>query len=569
MTDTLLRDGLLGLPTTCQLWFPPCMSSDDGIASELYHKVSALPHVLDAAKVTGMCLEAYPQDKLARLLASPEELASCVDEALSTIDGAALHALRDNLAISEEGGASDMGAIPWTLHGLALETPDVPVVRDMSISIWLRQSIDLPFIANVWLRSVGANAFTLAGSLSPERHIISMPLQQGSVRIMVSLTERDSSKVYSSIHFSSPTAAPLEEKEGAKGAGQVRPRQSQTDEFTRIREAGWGDDIHETDELPSVQDLETKLADIAQRKRVKLSPSLSEHLSIATELMALPRNWDAEYWLAQPAESVAAFILERLKVLLPPPSCLLPPPSSPPPSCLLPSSLLPPPSSLLPPPSSLLPPPSSSSLLHFPSSHLLPPSSFLSSSLLPPPSFLFPLPSSILPPPFLPPPSSLLPPPSSPRPSSLLPSPSTLLPHPPSPSLISLKCLPLPPSPSVPPIPFPIFSLCCSSLDELPLYQPTHLANRQRHLPFFRNHSSTSQRQSVELLGVGAALKLLCQTECVQASGGMPLENDESCRRTAGGVFLKLLRESSDSQAVRAWGADQEGWGRSKEVASA
>ena len=52
---------------------------------------------------------------------------------------------------------------------------------------------------------------------------------------------------------------------------------------------------------------------------------------------------------------------------------------------------------------------------------------------------------------------------------------------------------------------------------------------------------------------MGAALKLLCQTECVQASGGMPLKNDESCRRTAGGVFLKLLRESSDSQAVRAW----------------
>lgn len=55
----------------------------------------------------------------------------------------------------------------------------------------------------------------------------------------------------------------------------------------------------------------------------------------------------------------------------------------------------------------------------------------------------------------------------------------------------------------------------------------------------------------IKALGEVRADELLAQTQAIEAAGGLPTAADEG-RRTPGGVYLKLVKEQSDPDAVKA-----------------
>ena len=190
------------------------MEASVGIGEELYGRLAQTLDVALSSKITGMLLEGVGESALTALLAGPQSgLDEMVTAALDSIDNAALESLKTSLAMSE-GANGDMGSIPWVSAERSLQTGEVPVECDVSVRVWLREPICVPFTAHVWLKGAQDEAYSLVGTLSPELQSFDMTLKQGAVRVMVSLAAHGS-------QAASPSGK-------AKAmAGQIRGRESE------------------------------------------------------------------------------------------------------------------------------------------------------------------------------------------------------------------------------------------------------------------------------------------------------------------------------------------------------
>lgn len=83
-----------------------------------------------------------------------------------------------------------MGKVPWNVVERSLETGEVPVERDVAVTVWLRDAITLPFTAHLWLKSGHDEAFALVGTLTQDVARLDILLKQGTARLMVSLAAR-------------------------------------------------------------------------------------------------------------------------------------------------------------------------------------------------------------------------------------------------------------------------------------------------------------------------------------------------------------------------------------------
>lgn len=288
--------------------FPPsCPTPMADVGNAIFERLAlTLDHAM-CAKVTGMLLEAVEQTKLGALLDGPEEdLNAMVNHAVKSIDDAALQALRQQIAMSEESN-EDMGQIPWVEDERCLRTNDIPVKRDVTVKVWLREPINLPFTAYAWLKSELDEAFLLVGTITPDYHQFSIDLKQGSVRLMISLAERASQGVGDGM----ATARKMTMAGQIRGRDYEKGSQTTYDTSFRSRIFSWADEEEGGAEVPTTSELKSKFEEVAHRKRVKASSPPDATSDMEAELVALCPTWDPKHWLYQAESSVADFVLSR------------------------------------------------------------------------------------------------------------------------------------------------------------------------------------------------------------------------------------------------------------------
>jgi len=269
------------------------------IGNFLYPLVACMPEVVDASKLTGMLLEGLPEPQLLELLGSPVARAECIAKAAASLKEHAVAQLRERLAFCEND--QDIPGIPWNAEPDGLVTSDIPVEREMPVSVMLRGPLELPYVVHIWIQPSGASP-TLAGTLSPEGSRFDVVLAEGSVRLHASLA------LPNALPGLTIAVADAPELDPAAAAAPRTPVAPLT--VSRI-DSSWADEDEDEDSpLPSVSDLRFKL----EARRLQRQESQEAEAAPLNERLHEFHSefFDFAHWCKQPAEEAAPFILEQL-----------------------------------------------------------------------------------------------------------------------------------------------------------------------------------------------------------------------------------------------------------------